>query len=111
MTKLGVLRRDHAAIGEFVEAVNKSLQPIEPSESRLGIVSTHMLVSASQVSIRAGNSTRYAMCGAYFVKHFAGRPRPSVLYVFEAPPEAFGGAGFRRHIQEILIGSCVLDAS
>jgi hypothetical protein len=49
------------------------------------------------------------MFGANFVKHLAGRPHPSSLYVFEALPDIFGNPGFRRQIQEILIGSGVLD--
>jgi hypothetical protein len=70
----------------------------------------HMgFVPTQQMTKRAVNSTRYAMFGAYFVKHFSGRPRTSFPHVFEALPDAFGGAGFRRRIQEISIRFFVLD--
>src|SRR5580698_8959909 len=58
---------------------------------------------------RVVSSTRYAIFGAYFVKYFAGRPRPAFPGVFKALPDAFFGAGFRQQIQELLVSSGVLD--
>src|SRR5260370_22760321 len=57
---------------------------------------------------RAVSSTRYAILCAYFVEHFTCRTGATVRYVFQTLPDAFGGTGVCRQVEQVLVGFGVL---
>src|SRR5690349_4620144 len=58
---------------------------------------------------RSASLTRYRMVAAERVQSFTSGPRTTLLYVFDALPDAFKCIGLRGDVEQALIGFGILD--